>query len=219
MRPALYLKPDTDPSQRTHREMFTPWMQSIAEFSCPSPASARFSAVARTVTDLFVSTSFIHFWLPLPQSEYILPADVEMWTQLQLGQSWVAKPVAAGKLYMSMIQGRGELEVMRCQLVPGYAAAQKASRQDRDRVEEKLLKDGCGPCFCQSALQEMDKQAAAARCVPRQCNSYSVQKCTLTDPCKMVCRSEVFADDESQGSHVEDTQNEDKQLLSLAQPR
>ncbi len=35
----------------------------------------------------------------------------------------------------------------------------------------------------------------------------------------MVCRSEVFADDESQGSHVEDTQNEDKQLLSLAQPR
>ncbi len=111
MRPALYSKPDTDPSQRTHREMFTPWMQSIAEFSCPSPASARFSAVARTVTDLFVSTSFIHFWLPLPQSEYILPADVEMWTQLQLGQSWVAKPVAAGKLYMSMIQGRGELEV------------------------------------------------------------------------------------------------------------
>lgn len=94
----------------------------------------------------------------------------------------MAKAVAPGKSYIAMIQGRGELEVMRCQLVPGYAAAQKASRQDRDRVEEKLLKDNFGPCFCQSALRKMDKEAAAARYVPKKCNSYSVQKCTFSDP-------------------------------------
>lgn len=163
LRPAVYLTPKSDPSQRVNREIFAPWMHSIAESKLLLPPHSRFSAQNQEATDVFVSTSFLHFWVPLSTSVYAKTPEASEWALLQLGQVWKAKARTPGPIYLGLVSSKGDLENYKKDTIPGYADRQAKSRQARDKLEQQVLENGDGPCFCQSVLREMDRRAAAAR--------------------------------------------------------
>lgn len=142
--------------------MFVPWMQSVVNSADDLLPQEYFSAQANLVRDIFISAGFIHFWLPVQQSGYTQATNSAPWSQLHLGQSFKAKQVTPGSPYLALVSARGAAERLRCEHVPGYAQQQDASRQARDRLEQQLL-DACHLCFCQSALRQMDREAAVAR--------------------------------------------------------
>ena len=152
----------TDEPQRINREMFVPWMQSVVNSADDLLPQEYFSAQANLVRDIFISAGFIHFWLPVQQSGYTQATNSAPWSQLHLGQSFKAKQVTPGSPYLALVSARGAAERLRCEHVPGYAQQQDASRQARDRLEQQLL-DAGHLCFCQSALRQMDREAAVAR--------------------------------------------------------
>lgn len=142
--------------------MFVPWMQSVVNSADDLLPQEYFSAQANLVRDSFISAGFIHFWLPVQQSGYTQATNSAPWSQLHLGQSFKAKQVTPGSPYLALVSARGAAERLRCEHVPGYAQQQDASRQARDRLEQQLL-DAGHLCFCQTALRQMDREAAVAR--------------------------------------------------------